>query len=373
MKKNLFKKITLLILILFLSFSFSFGSKFKSKRHVLIREEEIVDEDLFVAGETVKVDGKVNGDLFFLAKEITINGEVKGDIIGIANFFTLNGIALDDLRATSQFININGKILKSATLGGQFVNIGKGARIEGDVLLGGSSIKLDGEISGEVRAGGEEIYLTGSIGKSAILDSKEIVVYQNASIKGDLKYRSSKSAEIMEGAKIQGKIEKIPFKKRITKSKWLSWKFYMGKLVFMVAGIIVGSVFLWLFPSYISKVKEQISHIWKSLGIGFILLICVPLAVIILLITIIGIPLALILTAIYLIFLYSGKIIFALFVGEKILKKESPVLSLIVGMIIFTVLFHIPFAGWFFKLIAISIGLGAFGVGSVVFFEETGY
>lgn len=139
----------------------------------------------------------------------------------------------------------------------------------------------------------------------------------------------------------------------------------------MVAGIFVGFIFLKLFPSLSSKAKEEISHTWKSLGIGFALLICVPVISAILAITIVGIPISLILLAIYLIFLYMGRIIFASFIGDKILKKESPFLSLVIGMPIFTVLFALPFVGWLLSLIAISVGLGAFGTGSYIFFKET--
>ncbi len=368
MKKN-FKNLLSVITILLLFSSFSFASKFVSKKSVLIQEDEVINEDLFALGERITINGKVNGDLFFLAREISINGEVSGDVIGMAQIVTINGVLLDDFRGGGQFLNINGKIQKSATLIGQLININQSSSIQGDLIVGGNEIKIDGLICGEVQAGGDRISLAGEIGKSVNLDSREILIYQTSTIRGDLKYRAEKS-EIIEGAKIQGKVEKLPYKGKPKKSKYLSWRFYFWKLVFMVAGIIVGFIFIKLFPSLTSKIKEQTSYIWKSLGIGFAFLICVPVVSVILAMTVLGLPMSLILIAIYLIFLYLGKIIFASFIGDKILKKDSPFLSLLIGMPIFTMLFALPFIGWLLELIALSIGLGASGVGSYIFFKE---
>lgn len=368
MKKILNSLLSVTITLLLLS-SFSFASRFIGKRSIVISANEIIDEDLFVLGRKITINGKVKGDIFFLAKEIDVNGEVSGDIIGMAQMVTINGTAFDDVRAGAQFVNINGKIIGNATLTGQFINISRISSIGEDLLVGGNEIKIDGVIIGEVRAGGETISMGGEVGKSVILDGREILISQSSNIKGDLKYRAKK-AEIIEGASIQGKVEKLPIIK-VKKSKYLSWKFYFWRFIFMVAGIFVGFIFLKLFPSLSSKAKEEISHTWKSLGIGFALLICVPVISAILAITIVGIPISLILLAIYLIFLYMGRIIFASFIGDKILKKESPFLSLVIGMPIFTVLFALPFVGWLLSLIAISVGLGAFGTGSYIFFKET--
>lgn len=363
--KNLF----FVFLTLLMVSPLSFASKFIGKKSISIAKNEVINEDLFVWGQSITIDGKVKGDLFFFARDISINGEVTGDIIGLAQTVTINGTALDDVRTGGQFLNINGEIHKNATLTGQFVNINRKSSIGGDLLIGGNDIKIEGVILGEVQAGGETISVTGEIEKSANLNAREILISQSSTIKGGLKYRAKK-AEIMEGANILGKVEKLPVKEKIRKSKWMSWKFYFWKFIFMVAGIIVGFIFIKLFPALTSMIKEEANGILKSLGIGFALLICIPVISIILAITVLGLPISLILIALYLIALYIGRIIFASFIGDKILKKESSLLSLIIGMPIFTVLFALPFVGWLFNLIALSIGLGAFGVGSYIFFKK---
>ncbi|MGQ9619178.1 MAG: hypothetical protein ACUVUG_09500 [Candidatus Aminicenantia bacterium] len=369
MKKNFIKKFSFLILTILLILPICYATQFKSGRKILVKKDEVLNEDFFAIGETIIIEGKVNGDLFFLCKDITINGEVKGDIIGLANMITFNGNSLDDLRVGAQLLNINGSISKNVSIAGQYITVSNHAKIGGDLIFGCNLIKIEGEVLGEVRGGGDIINVHGKIWKSAIFNARELIIYPSASFKEDLKYRAEK-AEIMEGAEFLGKVEKLLLKKKIRKSRWVNWKFYFWKLLFMLAGIIFGYLFMKIFPFYLSKVREQVSHLWKSLGIGFALLVSVPVLVIILAITIIGLPISLALLAIYLIFLYTGKVLLALFVGERILKKESSLLSISAGVLIFTILFNIPYAGWVLNLIAISIGLGALGMGSVLFFRE---
>ncbi|MCP2521149.1 hypothetical protein NLD30_11990, partial [SCandidatus Aminicenantes bacterium Aminicenantia_JdfR_composite] len=133
---------------------------------------------------------------------------------------------------------------------------------------------------------------------------------------------------------------------------------------FMIGAIIVGILLIKLFPGFSKITVEQIRHYWKSLGIGFVILICLPIASVLIAITVIGIPLSLILLLFYFLFLYIGKILVSLVIGEEILRKkaEFSIWALILGIGIFTVLYNIPYIGWIIKLITIIIGLGALSV-----------
>ena len=53
---------------------------------------------------------------------------------------------------------------------------------------------------------------------------------------------------------------------------------------------------------------------WKSLGIGFLILVAVPIASVILLVTVIGIPLAVIAVLAYVILLIVSRVFFAFFI-----------------------------------------------------------
>jgi len=361
-KKNILLIIS--ILILFLSFSAnSWATQFKSSNSVSVAKDEVVEGDLFAAGAIINIEGVINGDLFFGGNTININGEVKGDIIGMGGSFTLNGVAGDDVRVWCGSVNINGHIEKSLTAFGGNVVFSKNSLVKRDVYIGCGMAQFEGDIGGELRGGAGTIELSGIIGKQVKLKVEQLTIQPSAKIHGNLKYGAQK-IDIKEGAVIEGKIEELPYKEK--RSKWLSWKFYFFKLLFMIGSIIVGIFLIKFFPDLTDKVSSQVRCYWKSLGIGFIVLICLPIVAIVVAITVIGIPLTVILFLFYFLFLYIGKIFVSLVVGKEILKSRGsvPLWPLILGIGIFTVLFNIPYVGLLIKLITVIIGLGALSVSS---------
>ena len=82
-------------------------------------------------------------------------------------------------------------------------------------------------------------------------------------------------------------------------------------------------------------------------------------------ISLIGLPLAFITFAVYLIALYLSILFVAAFVGFHVFKSAQPrtgqaVLAYFVGLLILTVLFHLPFGiGIILRFLALCLGLGA--------------
>jgi hypothetical protein len=74
----------------------------------------------------------------------------------------------------------------------------------------------------------------------------------------------------------------------------------------------------------------------KAGGVGFMTLVAVPIAAIIIALTFIGLPLALITLVLYLIACYLAKIIVAAFVGRSVMKNSGAV-PLLVGLLLVVV------------------------------------
>lgn len=47
---------------------------------IVVAKSEVIQDDLYVAGNDVQIDGTVNGDLLVAARTVTINGDVRGNI-----------------------------------------------------------------------------------------------------------------------------------------------------------------------------------------------------------------------------------------------------------------------------------------------------
>ena len=105
------------------------------------------------------------------------------------------------------------------------------------------------------------------------------------------------------------------------------------------------------------------------MGLGFVVLVCVPVLIVVLLITIIGIPLALILLPLYVALLFLGWITVALFLGRKGLGLARPaatsasrwpnLLAFLLAVIALWLLGQVPFIGGWVKFVALLLGMGA--------------
>jgi hypothetical protein len=69
----------------------------------------------------------------------------------------------------------------------------------------------------------------------------------------------------------------------------------VGSFLWMLGVFVAGTLFMLAFPAYSTRAAQWIGQEpLRSLGLGFVILVCLPVLVVLLLVTIIGIPLALI-------------------------------------------------------------------------------
>lgn len=147
---------------------------------------------------------------------------------------------------------------------------------------------------------------------------------------------------------------------------------YLAKTLFWIistiALIIVGLLVNYLLPKQTEEIVSTLTgSIWKSLGIGLILLIVAPLCIIISLLTAIGIPAGIILAFLYIIMIYISRVYVGLWIGRKLLgnfKESFNALffwPFVAGTILIGILLFIPVIGWLLRFFLLLIGLGSMG------------
>ena len=80
-KTRILNLLTLFVLALFILVPAASAYDGRGGENVVIGKDEVIDDDLFVGGSTVTVDGTVNGDLITAGQTVTINGKVTGNVI----------------------------------------------------------------------------------------------------------------------------------------------------------------------------------------------------------------------------------------------------------------------------------------------------
>ena len=113
---------------------------------------ETLNDDLYVSGSTILIDGDINGDLFAAGQTVTVNGKVDGNVFAGGATLTINGDISGDLFASGGTIAFTGTADDARVVGGQISILGD---LVGDLMTAGGTIKLDGVVGGDAYIGTE--------------------------------------------------------------------------------------------------------------------------------------------------------------------------------------------------------------------------
>jgi hypothetical protein len=344
------------IFILFLS-AIADASEFRTGENLVITKGEVVNDDIYFAGNTVTVEGIINGDLVAAGSEIRVTGTINGGIIAAGGFIIIDGNVTNDLRAAGGTIDIRGNIEDNVLVfGGNFI-LEKGARIARDLTIGVGNARIDGTVNGNINGQASDMQMSGTTqGNVTIEIENNMRILPGAKIGGNLEYSSSKSQEI--AGNITGKTTYKEMQKKTESG-------ISGEIAGYLWLLLIGILSLIFAPVISQNISDRISlYPLKSLLWGILILVVTPVIAILLLITIIGIPVSLILLAVYIIEIYVSRIFIGLWVGQYVLKKLNreirykPII-LAIGLLFVFIGINLPILGIFIHFIIIILGLGA--------------
>lgn len=347
----------------------------KTGTSVTIPADEIIDDDLIVFSQTVTIDGTVDGDVYAFARDVAISGTVSGSIFGGGAAVDIDAKSAKTIWAGGGTVEVSGAVENNVILFGGTLAIGKDATIGKDVRAYGGQFDVEGTISGNLKGGVGTFTMAGKSG-DVTMRSDKVNIKSGAEIRGDLTVRGEKEPNVEEAATITGetiieKVEKGDERAFIALAPVIAFFVSFMRIVMFVAAIIVGIVIIALSRRYVRRIMDTLmTKPWKSLGIGFLGLIVIPVAIAILFIVLVGYPFAIFGIFMYLILIYLASIFVGLVVGEKIIrlfKKEGDIslyLSFVVGFVVLFVLGLIPILGFIIKLFVLLFGAGMLLIGT---------
>lgn len=335
---------------------------------VFVSSEENITGNLLAAGDSIVVDGIIGGDLIVAANYITVSGRVEGDILAIGQNINIDGEVGGNVRVIGNTVIINGNISRNVNAFGSQIIIGDNSRIGWDVILGGIDSSIRGNIIGSLNSYSQKTFISGKVGKNAdirIINNNEVglIIDQNAIINGDLNYSSKNKINLANSENVSGEItwKQLDTRGKSPFSNW-AWEIAFSFLSILFIGLFFVFIIPYYSKGFISEIKNKK---WKPILIGALFtLIALPLAIVVAF-TIIGLPLSLVLISLWLAGLFIGKTIAAIILGElittRILKRDNIHLfwPLLIGALVLSLLFSIPWFGWIINLIFIWLGLGS--------------
>jgi len=344
----------------------------RSGMAVTVASGEVVDDDLYVAAETIIIDGTVDGDLWAAGNTITVNGIVNGSVMAAGRIVNINGDITHAVRAVAETININGDVGGDVITGCGNVNIASTARVGGDLLFGADIAGIDGPIEGNIKGSGSEVTLSNGVNGNVELEVESLTILSTANIGGDLNYTSEEEADIQSGAQIAGATtHKLPEVKKDGAKIFPFILFFgvLGKVMSFLMALVAGLVIIFLAPKKLTSITDAIgTRPGPSAGWGALIVFVTPIAAVLVCFTIIGIPVGLITLALYGIALYIAQIPVGLFIGRLIIGrfrvvegKAIMVGALAIGLAILKLLSLIPYFG-----VVVGVAVVIFGLGAVV-------
>ncbi|GAB4325611.1 MAG: hypothetical protein Kow0074_19470 [Candidatus Zixiibacteriota bacterium] len=341
------------------------ATEFRGGDAVHLRDGEILD-DLFAAGGDVSVNSHIVGDLFAAGATVTVGDSavIENSVAAAGQRVDINGHIVNSARTFAQDVSIRGHIERNLISFSATLILDEAGWIEKDINAFCGKMIIRGRVGGDVTGEMDEVVISGQVDGDIDIKAGDVTILPSAIIGGKLTYRAPREANIADGAQIFEGVERVAEEDRdsgysLGSLLWDAWWF--------LAAVIVGVVMLVLFRRFTLDVKDtMLSSSLISLGLGSLFLVCLPVAVGVLIVTLLGVPLGILVLVVWLVLLYLAKIYAGFAVGEWLLarlrdgKIASPVVSLIVGLLILTFVTLIPYVGVLVNLMIISLGFGGF-------------
>ncbi len=333
----------------------------RSGNNSTVSKTEVIDNTLFIAGNTVTIDGEVNGDVFCAGQNITISGSIHGDVICGGQTIRINGHVDGDVRLAGQTISIGSAIDGNATVVGQSFVLESTGAIGGDMSLGSESATLNGPIKRDLGVGGTTVTLSSEVGRNIKGGVDKLSLTSTAVVKGDIQYESRNDIDKAAEAQVQGKTTRTMPKETGSSKKGAVFGFtIMWFLYWLLAMMAIALSLALLFPGLLRNIANGATpRPWKALLIGFLASLAVPVILILLALTVIGIPLALVLGLMWLVITLVSGPTAGYYLGHTLLPNAKNTLYIMfVGAGILTFLYFIPFIGFIALLLSFWIGSG---------------
>ena len=331
---------------------------------VTVPSGEVREGDLYATGEAIRVDGRLAGDLVAAGQRVLVRGEVDGDLFAAGRTVDLLGPVGDSTRVAGEHITVDAVINGDLIAAGNRLQLLDGAVIRGGLMTASSTVELEGMVEEDFRAAAGEVIVRGTVRGDAYVIADRLELAPGARIDGDLDYRTRIPLSAEEAARVGGTVRHgEPVDDEDSDGSWvgsiLFWGWQTG------AALLAGLLAVALFRSGVQQLVSAIAG-QPTLGalLGFGAFLIVPVAAVVVMVTVVGLPLGMIVMLLFGMALYVAKLPMAVWAGGRLLAlvgrpDASPYAAMAAGVLMLYLLFATPWLGGLFWLAATWLGLGA--------------
>jgi len=331
----------------------AFAADFRAGGDYILRSNETVRENLYVAAGTANIEGTATEDVFLAAGTINVSGMVSGDLNVTGGTVNAGGRLLGDVRAFGGSINVSNEINGDLLVTGGNVRVAEETVVGKDMVLMGGDVVMNGRVNGKARIAGGSVTVNGTIrGDLNVQSSDRIIIGEDAVIEGDLIFSAPNRdvLQVQEGAEIRGerRFTEIPAR------RFGAAAFTLFALAQFLAYIVVAVVAVLIFNSFSQGVAQRgLGAFWWNLLWGFVIIVATAIAIPIMFATVVGSFLAILTMLMYgfiiLLAMVFGGIIFGAWLRKLFTGTEEIIITwpyAILGIFLLMLIGLIPFVGW---------------------------
>ncbi|MDF2627004.1 MAG: hypothetical protein K0R39_835 [Symbiobacteriaceae bacterium] len=328
-----------------------------------IAKDEVIDDDVLMVGNVLRIEGTVNGDVFAFGDTVIVTGAINGNLVTAASHVEVNGPVSGSVYGAGSDVFVTNRVGGSLAAAGSQVVFDQGATVGHSVLAAGDKVYLHGTVGRGVAVGADSLWVRGKVAKELRAYVNDMRIESGATIDGPVEYTSDEEAFIAPDAKTG----QVTF--TYGRVEWEhSTSFWAGKwwkAISFVSFLGFGLILLALFPTLRRNFPQLVlEKPWQLPVTGLVALIAIPISLVILLLTVVGIPFSLMGMLAFPVLLYFGQVLVAWAVG-KLLGDYLPAMQnwswpvlFLVGAVLTTLVVELPGIGWIFGFVSVVYGLG---------------
>ncbi|MEX0864762.1 MAG: hypothetical protein WD269_07785 [Acidimicrobiia bacterium] len=338
---------------------------------VIIREGDVVHDDLYAGAMTVVIIGEVDGDLVaFAAEGIRIEGTVTGSVTAVAPSVSVSGSVGGSVRAAAREVSVTGSVSGDLVTTAVKVTMGADSVIGGDALVWALQLSAGGFIGHDLTGTQRTLEMSGVVRGNVEVAVGRLDVVDDLRVEGDLGYRSDREAEGLELASVGGT---VVHKATLPPNLRVRALVLFARLMSIIFLTIAAVTTVWGWPQRSQAAADRVVvKPWKNWLYGAAVFAS-PLLVIAASGVVVGlappaaglpflglaVPLTLALLGLLLVVSMAAGVPVAARVGKRLLARRGSFGAVLGGSIILGLAWMLPLVGWLVPLIALPLGLGS--------------
>ncbi|MEX0917732.1 MAG: polymer-forming cytoskeletal protein [Candidatus Paceibacterota bacterium] len=326
---------------------------------VAIASDQKVEEDFYAAAGSVAMSGEVTGDMYAIGGSVTTNGIIRQDLTALGGSVQVHGPVEDDVRVLAGDVTIAESVSGDVFVIAGSLTILSSASVAGDVFFYGGEATIAGAVEGSIMGTAERFRVDSAVkGDVDVTTGRPLILGDRASISGDVRYESSGEVVRAQNAVVEGQV--LRSEPASTKE---GTSFGSALTALMVSVFAALCIYLIWKRELTRFTNETLRNYSRSGVLGLGALILIPVAVVLLMLTVLGLLVGLIGVFGFIALCFVAGAMTAITAGGLISlavtkRIEVNFMWILLGALMVQLLLYVPFVG---PLIVLALFLMTLG------------